>query len=392
MEHDAVNEQGSAQRQSPSPLRILQVTARYFPYLGGIETHVFEVSRRMAAGGVDVTVLTTDPRNNLPSTEVADGVRIIRVPAYPRRKDYYYAPEISHVLRRATWDVVHVQGCHTFVAPLAMLAARRAHIPYVLTFHTGGHSSGWRNSIRGVQWRVQRPLYRRARRLIGVSQFEAEYFQRVLRLPVSQFSVVQNGGNLPAIDQDTEEGAEEFPHIVSIGRLERYKGHHRAIAAMPYLLQRYPRATLRIIGAGPYESVLRGLAQQQGLEKCVSIGAIPPEDRGGMARALMRAHVVMLLSDYEAHPIAVMEAVALGRPVLVTATSGLKEMADNQLATAIPLKSSPSDIAAAIAQQLDRPHIPPPVNLPTWADCTKHLLDVYAQVLSETHRESARVF
>ncbi|MBE3558221.1 MAG: hypothetical protein IMW89_03230 [Ktedonobacteraceae bacterium] len=42
-----------------SGLRLLMVTPRYFPYMGGIETHVYEVGRRLAAAGVHVTLLTT---------------------------------------------------------------------------------------------------------------------------------------------------------------------------------------------------------------------------------------------------------------------------------------------------------------------------------------------
>ena len=39
-------------------LRLLMVTPRYFPYVGGVETHVYEVARRLADVGVEVTVLT----------------------------------------------------------------------------------------------------------------------------------------------------------------------------------------------------------------------------------------------------------------------------------------------------------------------------------------------
>jgi len=45
-----------------------------------------------------------------------------------------------------------------------------------------------------------------------------------------------------------------IPHlIVSGGRLERYKGHHRAIAALPELIRRVPDARLYVVGTGPYE-------------------------------------------------------------------------------------------------------------------------------------------
>jgi glycosyltransferase involved in cell wall biosynthesis len=227
---------------------------------------------------------------------------------------------------------------------------------------------------------MQRQFYAHAKRLIGVSQFEAEHFRSLLRLPTSQFTVVPNGGNLPRVGSGASSAAREFPHVVSVGRLERYKGHHRVIAAMPLLLARYPRATLRIIGGGPYEGELRRLVHRLGLENHVEIGAIAPEDRGGMASALASADLVTLLSDYESQGIAVMEAIALGRPVLVTATSGLLEFSEKGLATAIPLTSQSTAVAAAIIKELEHPRIPRPVDLPTWDGCAEMLLRLYLQV------------
>jgi glycosyltransferase involved in cell wall biosynthesis len=133
------------------PLKILMVTPRYFPLMGGVETHVYEVARRLAARGVDVTVLTTDPTGELAARETSEGVSIIRVRAYPPSTDFYVAPAIYKIVSEGDWDVVHCQGFHTFVPPIAMLAAQRAGIPYMLSFHSGGHSSGLRHSIRGLQ-------------------------------------------------------------------------------------------------------------------------------------------------------------------------------------------------------------------------------------------------
>src|SRR6202008_2842959 len=108
-------------------------------------------------------------------------------------RDYYLAPEMRSIIKQAKWDLVHCQGCHTFVPPLGMLAAREAHIPYVLTFHTGGHSSNMRNKIRDLQWNLMRPLLAHASMLVGVSRFEADYFRTLLHLPAERFTVIPNG-------------------------------------------------------------------------------------------------------------------------------------------------------------------------------------------------------
>src|SRR5690242_10096626 len=183
------------------PMRVLFVTPRYFPFMGGIETHVHEVAQRLAATGVDVTVLTTDPSGKLPTREEVAQVTIRRVRAWPAHKDYYFAPEVARVIAREPWDLIHCQGIHTLVPPLAMRAAIRAKIPFVLTFHTGGHSSRMRNAVRSLQWMTLRPLLARAKALIGVSTFEADFFRRTLHLPANRFVVIRNGGQLPSLDE-----------------------------------------------------------------------------------------------------------------------------------------------------------------------------------------------
>jgi glycosyltransferase involved in cell wall biosynthesis len=354
------------------------VTPRYFPYMGGTETHVHEVGRRLARYGIEVTLLTTQPHAPYPAQldhEVVEDMQIIRVPAWPPQRDYYIAPRVIEVVKRGAWDLIHCQGCHTFVPLLAMQAALTTGKPYIVTFHTGGHSSRIRNSLRSMQWRLLRPFFAHAARLIGVSQFEAHYFRTLLHLPAEQFSVVPNGATMPVVEQAD---VQKHPLIVSVGRLERYKGHHRLIAALPYVQQKCPGAQLLILGQGPYEASLRALAQKVGVEHAVQIRALPAEDREQMARALGQATVVALLSEYESHPIAVLEAVALRRSVLVANTSGLKELAEQQLVHALPFASTPAQIAHAVIQQIEHPHVPPEAFcLPTWDDCVLQLLAIY---------------
>ena len=91
---------------------VLLVAARYFPYMGGMETHVYEVGQRLVRTGIRVTVLTTDLSGHLPIFEDVDGVKIRRVPAWPTNKDYYFAPDMYRVIVRGGWDLVHCQGYH----------------------------------------------------------------------------------------------------------------------------------------------------------------------------------------------------------------------------------------------------------------------------------------
>lgn len=367
-------------------LRVLMVTPRYFPYAGGVETHVYEAGRRLTENGVDLTLLTTAPHRHptpLPKEEVSEGMRIIRVRAWPPGRDYYVAPQIYSIIRRGGWDLIHCQGCHTFVPPLAMLAAQKAQIPYVVTFHTGGHSSRFRTALRGIQWKSLRPLLASASKLIGVSRFEADYFRNLLCLPAHLFTVIPNGAALPNVRHPPFRTPAQAL-IVSVGRLERYKGHQRLITALPLIRAQCPDARLLIVGVGPYEATLRELARRIGVTEHVEIRAVAGSDRGAMTQLLSQAALVALLSEYEAHPIAIMEALALQRPVLVADVSGLREIAEQGLARSISLHSTPAEIARAALHQIEEPLVPPTnVALPTWEECARQLQAIYTNVVAK---------
>jgi glycosyltransferase involved in cell wall biosynthesis len=369
------------------------VAVRYFPFMGGVETHVYEVSRRLVQQGFEVTVVTTNPDGNLPIEETREGVQIVRVAAWPRQRDFCVSPELYRLIASRRWDIIHCQGYHTLFTPLAMLAAWRAGLPYVVSFHSGGHSSRLRNAVRGLQRRVLRPLLAHATRLVAVSNFEAGFFREKLKLSADHFVVIPNGAQLPQLENSGETGpetADAGPLILSVGRLERYKGHQRLISALPKVLEKYPAARLRIVGGGPYEPELQKLVKSLGLEDRVAIGAISPTDRQGMAAVVNQAAVVALLSDYEAHPVAVMEALALHRPVLVANTSGLRELAERRLVRAVPLDSTPEQIAAALIAQIENPLIPAQVELPSWEDCATRLAALYQQILAKATVNSHR--
>lgn len=366
-----------------SPLHVLFVATRYFPYMGGVETHVYEVGRRLALAGIKLTVLSTDVSGQLPTVEEMDGMQVRRVRAWPANKDYYFAPDIYRVITHGRWDLIHCQGYHTLVPPLTMLAALRVNIPFVLSFHSGGDVSRLYKALRGLQWKILRPLLLRSEKLIAVSQFEANFFRERLRIPAERFVVIPNGAHLAEVTEPTGGSTGETddgPLIISVGRLERYKGHQRMIAAMPKVLEQVPNARLRIVGTGPYESSLQQMARKLDVAKQVEIRAVPPGDRNGMASLLTRADLITLLSEYESQGIAVMEALALRRPVLVTATSALQELANRNLACAVPLESTSEEVARAVISQLRQPRIPVNVELPTWDACAGSLLDLYQTI------------
>jgi glycosyltransferase involved in cell wall biosynthesis len=366
---------------SQRQIRLLMVSASFFPEVGGLEAHVYEVSRRMSRFGIDATVLTTDRQGTLPTCDTVAGVPVLRVRAWPRERDYYAAPGLFTPILRGGWDLVHCQGVHTLVPPVALLAAQSAGIPTMLSFHSSLHGYSLGNAVRPVQWAILRPLLLRARRLVAVSAYEATFFQQTLHLPAERFVTISNGSDLPPPAADVMPDP-EHPLIVSVGRLHPIKGHQRIIEALPLVLQHIPNVRLRIVGNGPYEAELRQLAARLGVADHVTIQGIPANDRSAMANLLARAALVTLLSEWEGNPVAALEALAVGRPMLVTYTSGLQEFVDQGLARGLPLDTTAPAVAQAVVQQLREPLLPSGIGLRTWDDCATDLAMLYQEMLA----------
>ncbi|MET3807805.1 glycosyltransferase involved in cell wall biosynthesis [Nakamurella sp. UYEF19] len=368
---------------SQRPIRVLQVVQRFYPELGGLETHVAEVTSRLRdMPDIEITVLTTDRTGDLPAEDEINGVRVIRRRSWPREKDYYFSPGLVKVIRNGGWDVVHLQGGQTFVPLVGMLAALSARIPYVLTFHTGGYSTAGRSVMGWIRTRALAPLLSRSAKLVAVSRFEKRSFSADTGIDPAHFTVINNGGALPPVPA----GVLPQPgSIVSSGRLEKYKGHHRAIEALPIIRRTVPDARLTILGGGPYEGELRTLAASLGVTDHVTIKHLPPTERAQMASVLAGSSVMAALSSYEAHPVGIMEALALGLPVLGCDVAGIGDLVEDGLVRGIDVAAGPDEIAAALVEMLaansdGKPRRAADFELPTWEGCAAALADVYREV------------
>jgi glycosyltransferase involved in cell wall biosynthesis len=366
--------------ETDGPLRVLMVTPRSPLLQGGVERHVMEVSKRLAAReDVEVEVLCTEPGGAALAEEERDGVAIRSVRAWPRDRDWGLAPRLWRQISRRPADLIHVQSYHTLVAPLAMLRALWLRVPYVVTFHGGGHSLEHRNRARPLQRRLLGPLLRRAAKLVAVAGFEVEQYGAELGLPADRFVLIPNGTDLSfsAVSGNGAGPAGAEPVIATLGRLERYKGHHRVIAAFPDVLRERPGARLLVVGTGPHEQELRAQAAELGVAASVEFTSTPPDRPEAMAELLAGVSLVVLMSEFETHPLVALEAAAAGCRLLVADAGGLGELAADGFARAVPLEEAAPQLAAAVVEELAKP---PPEERPqliSWDECSSRLLELY---------------
>lgn len=92
-------------------MKIIQVCPRFFPDIGGIETHVYEISKRLAKDN-DVYVYTTDPTGKLPKQEMIEGVNVLRFKSFAPNEAYFFSPLMYFALKKQSCDILHVHSFH----------------------------------------------------------------------------------------------------------------------------------------------------------------------------------------------------------------------------------------------------------------------------------------
>lgn len=112
--------------------------------------------------------------------------------------------------------------------------------------------------------------------------------------------------------------------FVYCGRINRAKGWELLIESFNVYIRRYKKAMLIIIGDGEDKELLKRYIKENNLEEFVLITGFI--DKKGIAEYLNKAHIFLLPSFKEGWPIALVEALGCGLPIVATNVSGVKDM------------------------------------------------------------------
>jgi glycosyltransferase involved in cell wall biosynthesis len=205
--------------------------------------------------------------------------------------------------------LVHTHDSHALA--LAAAAARPLRIPLVAT----------RRSVMAPS-----RLWRRPTRVIALSPAVARELAAA-GVPSDRVVCIPSAVSLAELDKASHQRpalpeALPRPLVVAVGALTPEKGHLALIEALPRVLAAVPAVHLVFIGEGPERARLEARARQLGLLARVRfLGA-----RASAGVFIRQAQVLAQPSVHEALGTAVLEAMALGVPVVATATGGLVDL------------------------------------------------------------------
>jgi glycosyltransferase involved in cell wall biosynthesis len=291
--------------------------------LGGVERALIAVLERLDRTRFEpvLAILGDQPGEaNVPSD--------VRVVTLGRRSKWSFGRVVvafRKLIRTGRFDcVVTFSGTANFVALLAAATSRSAppivvteHIAPLRMYGSAEETFGWLKKL------LIRFLYPRAASVVAVSQGVADELGQ-LGVPNRLLRVVHTPVELASIagaaTADVPNWPQASPVVVSVGRMTLQKNHRLLLEAIALLRPRLP-VSLVLVGDGPLRPELEAASREHELDVVFAGADTNPY------RFMARADAFALTSDFEGFGVVIVEALALGVPVVSTdCPSGPREI------------------------------------------------------------------
>ena len=311
----------------------------------GIETLVISLANELSARGHDVSILTARTQGARTSVPVSPRVRLEQFPVFRFYEHRTIQPFYARDLLASDYDAVIV-----FFADFGEQILTRIHRRLRAKI-----AAYWCYSAEQAPHRFQ--SYRQCgleeitSLFLADSRFVAESAGRFFGRPVDVVPVGTDSsfyrpdaGLRQKTRADLRFGDSDFV-LLNMAALERAKGAHLVVQALPLVREQLPDVRYLVLGAGPEEASLRQQVEALGLQSCVRFLGTAAD----ILPFYNAADCFVLLSEAEANSVAMHEAMSCGVPVVVSDTGGVPEVVDETCGRMVD-RDSPEAIAGAVLE------------------------------------------
>jgi len=393
-------------------LTVMMLTWEFPPrVVGGISTHVYNLSRSLAKNGVKVYVVTCD-FPGAPQHEVVDRVEVFRTDSSkspsPDFVTWVYLMNMNMQMEAAMLvkrldgrvDIFHAHDWLVANAGIGLKHVFRK--PLIATFHS---TQVGRN---GAQYMNERTIHEteywltyEAWRVICCSNYMVSHARWAFGLPEDKLVMIPNGVNVQEYAECKNAGLSRFRErfalpeekiVLFVGRLVYEKGVHVLVKALPKILEGV-NVKIVIVGNGYMEEKLLNLVKEMGLaHKVIFTGFVDNETLRNLHRC---ADVCVVPSLFEPFGIVALEAMAAESPLVISDTGGLSEIAEHDITGVKVYPDNPDSLAWGItrvlldedyANQLKNNAYKKVQENHDWDKISQRTKDVYETVLEEYYK------
>lgn len=302
------------------PLRILHLIKGLG--LGGAERALEHGFRYADSGRFELTYgYFLEDKNALVGNLEELGARVTPIPVSGSAGLLLAVRRAARLARQCRADLIHAHLPLSGV--VGRLAGRRANLPVVYTEHSQHERHHrWSRFLNRRTWRLQREV-------IAVSKAVASSIERAVgdAVPVT---LIPNGVPVDQLRTDPELGHrlraelgldQSAPLIGQIAVFRREKRLHRWLEAAARISARRPDCRFLLVGDGPLRADLKARCAELNLDRVVAFPGLLHDVRP----ALSAMDLLLISSRFEGLPLALLEAMATGLPVVSTRAGGVAE-------------------------------------------------------------------
>ncbi len=327
-------------------MRIVHVINRFSPNIGGAEAYVHMLSKKLIELGHEVYVVTTTSMkfrgiegSKLPRSEIMEGIRVVRAPAYLSGPGLVLSPSIHQVIRAVKdVDIYNIHGLLSNISLEAMFEIRRKlGKPSVLTTHDIEIAENltiylplWRLYIHNLG----QYLLKNVDAIISQNPEDASFIIKILGISPARVHIIANGVDKDFFDplkvKDEERrtfirkvGIEGRRILLFVGRLEARKRIDLLLLAMRLIVKECKDAILLVVGSDQgMLSKLVAFSKNMGLENHVKFcGRLTDKE---LRTAYAVSDISVSLSAQEAFGLALVESMMMGKAVVSHRWKGIK--------------------------------------------------------------------
>jgi len=384
----------------------------FHPVIGGAETHVFHLSKNLVERGHEVFVLTSDctPTNNyhpLANREEINGIHIQRFKTFYLGAGLRIWRGLAGEILQLQPDVIHAHSIGFPHSDMCALLSRVKRIPSIVTTHgaLGIGDPAHKEHIKRRIWAsiVTRWTLRFFDRIILISPAEKSWVLKAVH--PERICIIPNGvpgeifdNNIDPLPFRKKYGLEGIPVILYLGRVIGKKGVEHLLMAAPLILKKY-RVKILIVGPdGGKKKMLMELSQNLNLDKNVIFtGELSDEDK---LQAIACSDMLILPSKKEAQGIVLLEAQAMGKPVIATRQGGIPYFIKDGENGVLIDYGRPDQIAKAVEKLLSDREFREKIGkkgketarMFTWDIITQKILDIYELIIEECKSSTSKAY
>ncbi len=333
-------------------VRVLQMIDK--PFLGGGQINLLSLVESLDPQRFDVSVCTSGQgplvealqKKNIPHFLLSFSKRF-------RRKTL---DDIAALLRTHQFDILHTHG--GIAGFYGRLASRKSGSPRIVvhTLH-GIHYLHYRNIVLKRLYIFQEKyLSRSTDAVIFVSEADQKNGTELGLVPTDKQVLIKNGIDYSAyelqaqkkpIDMESEQ-ASPHPLVGCVARLHRQKGIPYLLEAVESIRRSFPDVKVWIVGGGPQNAKLDRLNKHLGVSSHVRLLG----ERTDVPQLVSSFDVFVLPSLWEGLPYSLLEAAALGKPVVASDIDGVRELIRHEQSGLLVPPRKPLLLADAVVRLL----------------------------------------